>query len=78
MNIDAQIGRNFAKYEAGVLETFALLLADRISVGEARRRNRAADQEMRAIRKLIMNEWRRRKQRKIRRPTAKKTGQALP
>jgi hypothetical protein len=76
MKIDAQIGRRFAKYEVAVLETFALLLADRISIGEARRRNRAVDQEMRAIRKLVMKERQRRQQRKIHRPTTKEPEQA--
>ena|SRR5262249_3054511 len=53
MKAKDQISRRLEKHHAASLKTFALFLAGRVSITEVRRRNRAADREMREIRKLI-------------------------
>jgi len=62
-NIEREISLRLEKYMKTVSRTFALVRDNRISTPEIRRRNRAADQEMRTIRKLI-SEYKRRKGKK--------------
>ena len=65
-SVEDEIERRLDSHIKTLLQTFALIRDDLISIREAKRRNRGADRELRSIRELVAKSKKRRKSQKER------------
>ena len=78
MKLEDQVNRRIEEHRAALLKIIALLRDGQISISEARRRSRAADRELRAIRKLIEKFPATKRAKKTKRTKIKEPEQAPP
>lgn len=78
MKLEDQISRRFEKHRDATLKTVQLACNGQISISETRRRNRAADHELRAIRKLIEKFSATKRAKKTKKTKTKQPEQAPP